>query len=174
MRGPISQNQLIVGPHPNRWQNQSNHFDVNQDDRESTVDALVIINGLSRFGGQRVLGIDSDPPPFFDVNGDGSISALDALLVINQLGRTSNSSGESELTDVAIQEWSRDLTPISIANQTSDPLTLNLSPPSPIPSFSPEIDDYVSSPQVVDAEYESMGSESLKAIDESLLNLLAE
>ena len=97
MRGPISQDQLILGPQPKRWQNPANHFDVNQDDRVSTVDALVIINGISRLGGQRVLGIDFDPTPFFDVNGDGNISALDALLVINQLAR---GQAESELASV--------------------------------------------------------------------------
>ena len=51
---------------------------------------------------------------------------------------------------------------------------MNASFQSPRPSFSRRVDDYVASTQVVDAEYESMGSETLEAIDDSLLSLLAE
>ncbi len=99
---------------------------------------------------------------------------LDALLVINELARTSNSSGEGELADVAIEQWSRELTPISTARPTSDPLTQAPSFPSRISTSSPDSASYISSPQVVDAEYESMGTESLKTLDESILSLLAE
>ena len=164
------------------WKNFVRQHDITNDGKTSVLDALTIINELSRGSfvdlNTNQLRSPSElsewPGIYYDTNGDDRGTVLDALLVINELARTVNSSGEGEFTDAAIQEWSRDLTPISIANQTSDPLTMNQSTPSPIPSLSPESDDYVSSSQVVDAEYESMGSESLKTLDESLLSLLAE
>ncbi|GAA4455049.1 matrixin family metalloprotease [Novipirellula rosea] len=51
--------------------------DANNDGSTSALDALVIINQLSR-NNDLVSG-------FSDVNGDGSVTALDALLVINSL-----------------------------------------------------------------------------------------
>ena len=73
--------------------------DVNADSFTTAIDALLIVNKLSRdLGpGQSTIPIDpSDPtPPYYDVNGDARISSLDALLVINALSRQSG-SGEGE------------------------------------------------------------------------------
>ena len=71
---------------PGRGEPQSNpdrnprfSFDVNDNGIASALDALLIINALSR-------GDTSSPNgQFLDVSGDGTISALDALLVINFL-----------------------------------------------------------------------------------------
>ncbi|WP_372726233.1 matrixin family metalloprotease, partial [Novipirellula sp.] len=68
--------------------------DANDDGSTSALDALVIINQLSRTN-DSVTG-------FSDVNGDGSVTALDALLVINSLGST-QAAGTSELIVVAEQ-----------------------------------------------------------------------
>jgi len=165
-----------------RWKNFVSPYDITNDGKTSVLDALTIINELAR---GTFVDLDTNqlrspsevsewPGIYYDTNGDDRATVLDALLVINELARTGNSSGEGEFTDAAIQDWSRVLTPISIANQKSEPLTVNASFQSPRPSVSGRVDDYVANTQMVDAEYESMGSESLKAIDESLLNLLAE
>lgn len=75
--------------------------DVNADGFVSAIDALLIINKLSRDlpPGQTSIPVDPSEatPPFFDVNGDQVISSLDALLVINALARQqSGGSGEGE------------------------------------------------------------------------------
>lgn len=57
--------------------------DVNDDGIVSAVDALTIINAMSRSG-------QGDADVFTDVNNDGQRSALDALRVINRLGRDGN------------------------------------------------------------------------------------
>jgi hypothetical protein len=170
---------LIEG---SRWKNFVSPHDINNDGRTSVLDALTIINELSR-GSFVDLDTNQLTPPselsewpgvYYDTNGDDRGTVLDALLVINEIARTGASSGEGELADVAIEQWSRDLTPISTAKPTSDPLTQNPNFPTRISTSSPEAENYISRPQVVDAEYESMGSESLKNLDESLLSLLAE
>ncbi len=165
-----------------RWKNFVSPHDINNDGKTSVLDALTIINELSRGSfvdlNTNQLKSPSElsewPGVYYDTNGDDRGTALDALLVINELARTGNSSGEGELTDAAIQEWSRDLAPLSTANQASEQLTQTPNSPSRIFTPSPEADNYVSSTPVVDAEYESMGTESLKTLDESLLSLLAE
>lgn len=68
--------------------------DANNDGSTSALDALVIINQLSR-NNDLVSG-------FSDVNGDGSVTALDALLVINSLVPT-ETEGTSESIVVAEQ-----------------------------------------------------------------------
>jgi hypothetical protein len=165
-----------------RWKNFVSPHDINNDGKTSVLDALTIVNELAR-GSFVDLDTNQLTPPseliewpgiYYDTNGDDRGTALDALLVINELARTSNSSGEGELADVAIEQWSRDLTPISTAKPTSDPLTQNPNFPSRTSTSSPESASYISSPQVVDAEHESMGRESLKTLDESLVSLLAE
>jgi hypothetical protein len=68
------------------WQNMVNRFDVNNDGRVSSLDALVIINRLTSVGqGQLPAPNGTNPPPFYDVNGDGMLTPLDALQVINFL-----------------------------------------------------------------------------------------
>ncbi|MGI9459347.1 MAG: Ig-like domain-containing protein [Pirellulales bacterium] len=170
----------VAGQKP--WKNFVSPHDITNDGTTSVLDALTIINELSR-GTFVDLNTNQLTPPselsewpgvYYDTNGDDRGTVLDALLVINELARTSNSSGEGELADVAIQEWSRDLTPLSTATKTSEQLTQNPNSRSRIFTSSSEAASYFGSPQVVDAEYESMGSDSLKKLDESLLTLLAE
>ena len=72
--------------------------DVNADGVISAIDALRVINFLSRnLNGASfvpVSSIGSPPPDYYDTNGDGRVSAADALKVINQLSRINNSAGE--------------------------------------------------------------------------------
>jgi thiol-disulfide isomerase/thioredoxin len=80
-------------PSENPYRNPDNTFDVNNSGSVTALDALNIINELSR-GGQRVLpteGPEVTGIKFVDVTGDGTISALDALRVINQLARNEES-----------------------------------------------------------------------------------
>lgn len=71
--------------------------DVNNDGYVSAVDALIVINALSRgpVGEGEEAPHLSKPRFFYDVNGDGKITALDALMVINALSRQGR-SGEGE------------------------------------------------------------------------------
>jgi len=86
-----------------RYQNplESLSNDVNADGDISAIDALRIINFLSRSltvsGGSSVpvSEIGAPPPDYYDTNGDGRVSANDALLVINELGRRQNAQAES-------------------------------------------------------------------------------
>lgn len=77
--------------------------DVNNDGAVSPIDALLIINMMSRLGAVTGEGEEGSalaaPQVFADVNGDSRLSALDALQVINFLARQSASrvSGEGEL-----------------------------------------------------------------------------
>ena len=75
-----------------RLQNPDRFSDVNDDGFVTALDALLIINRLSRTGGQgEIPVIISDVGPnFYDVSGDQSISALDALRVVNELARINN------------------------------------------------------------------------------------
>ncbi|TWU47287.1 hypothetical protein Poly51_50860 [Rubripirellula tenax] len=72
--------------------------DVNADGVISAIDALRVINYLSRsLDGASfvpVSSIGAPPPDYYDTNGDGRVSAADALKVINQLSRINNSSRE--------------------------------------------------------------------------------
>ena len=76
-----------------RWHNAPVPTDVTHNGQTSALDALRVINELSRRTGQ---GIDTSlavPPPanesfdFYDVTCDNEITALDALRVINFLVR---------------------------------------------------------------------------------------
>jgi hypothetical protein len=71
-------------------------FDVNRDGIISPLDAIQVINQLTRNGVQQLRGTTAraasasaptteDPLARFDVNGDGLISSLDAIGIINQL-----------------------------------------------------------------------------------------
>lgn len=69
--------------------------DVNGDGVVSALDALLIINDLSR-NESRMLEYHERTGPAIDVNNDGSVTALDALLVINWLSRQGWSAAEGE------------------------------------------------------------------------------
>lgn len=69
--------------------------DVNGDGTVTALDALLIINDLSR-NESRMLEYHERTGPSIDVNNDGAVTALDALLVINWLSRQGWSSAEGE------------------------------------------------------------------------------
>jgi hypothetical protein len=89
-------------------QNFSLPQDVNNDGAVSPIDALLIINEVSRvapMGEGELAG--SDPiiaSRYYDVNGDQRTSALDALQVINYLKRASDSepNGEAVAQDLSV------------------------------------------------------------------------
>lgn len=83
-------------------------------------------------------------------------------------------NGTGELTDVAIQKWSRDLTPISIVSQRTEQLTETPSNPSAIFTSTPVVDQYVTKSRDIDDDFQSIGSDSLKTLDESILTLPSE
>lgn len=79
--------------------------DVNLQEDASSLDALLIINFLSRFDSVPVdlfnpLTADELPTLYVDVNGSRTASALDALLVINLLGRLSSNLESEALSQV--------------------------------------------------------------------------
>jgi len=87
-----------------RLQNPRLFTDVNASGETSPLDALLVINRISRAAQQGnpgsipVLPTDQGPD-FFDVDGSGFIAPLDALLVINQIARNNQTrlaSGEGE------------------------------------------------------------------------------
>ena len=82
----VRSERVLVKVSSNDRQNASLHADVNGDFRVKAIDALIVINALSRFGGPvSVESLDSDY--FEDVSGDGVVAAIDALKVINELAR---------------------------------------------------------------------------------------
>ncbi|MEM9644331.1 MAG: cadherin domain-containing protein, partial [Planctomycetota bacterium] len=90
-----------VGDQP--LENRRDPFDVDNNGRVAALDALRIINFISRNGDGTVFDSNFDFSTlgtfsgFVDVNGDNIVTAFDALLVINQLLRNSaGASGEGE------------------------------------------------------------------------------
>lgn len=80
--------------------------DVNDDGTTSVLDALLILNALSR-AGTVPASLDATRPTdgplefhFVDVNGDQQISVIDALLVINDLARQIQTSVAGELVAI--------------------------------------------------------------------------
>ncbi len=83
------------------FQNPTLAQDVNNDGAVSPIDALLIINMMSRAASSSGEGEEGSAAPlasfYADVNGDDRVSALDALQVINYLARQSNNrSAEGE------------------------------------------------------------------------------
>ncbi|MGV3485320.1 MAG: dockerin type I domain-containing protein, partial [Planctomycetaceae bacterium] len=85
---------LEVLANENPFHNESNPYDVNADGQVNPLDALLIINSMSRHGGPGPIEAFPSPDRFYDVNGDGYITALDALLIINFLNRQNRGAGE--------------------------------------------------------------------------------
>jgi hypothetical protein len=92
---PVASTFVIeVLANPNPFHNESNPFDVNADGQVNPLDALLIINSISRNGGPGPISQFPSPDRFYDVNGDGIITALDALLIINFINRRQRGEGE--------------------------------------------------------------------------------
>ena len=98
--------------------------DVNRDFRVTPLDALQIINQISRNGGK---GVDltsvkrGEMDRFYDVSGDNRITALDALRVIN---RISKGEAVGELIEYRIQP--RTATDTAFSATDFNPATRNL------------------------------------------------
>ncbi len=80
----------------NPFHNSQSPYDVNSDGIVTPLDALLIINALSRNGGGGPITSFSPPGRYWDVNGDGLITPLDALLIINYINRQNRNQGLSE------------------------------------------------------------------------------
>ena len=95
--------QEIATELPHAWQNVINDKDVNNDGEVTALDAIRVINELSRRGAADdasaladPLAISRWPGVYFDTTGDDRITSLDALVVINLLARQP-ASGEDEI-----------------------------------------------------------------------------
>lgn len=87
--------------------NASLPADVNDDNLVTAIDALIVINSMTRVQSQGEEVAANSPHFYLDVNGDGFVTAVDALQVINQLNRATGSAGESivpQSTSVASAE----------------------------------------------------------------------
>jgi hypothetical protein len=69
------------------WQNAQNRFNVdnNPDGVVSPLDALLVINHISRVGSGELPVPEQAVKHFVDVDGDNRVTPLDALLIINHL-----------------------------------------------------------------------------------------
>jgi hypothetical protein len=71
------------------WQNQVNHFDVDNSGGVTPLDALLLLNYINGGNTSYTCDIapDKNPAPFYDVNGDQYINALDYLALLNFLNQ---------------------------------------------------------------------------------------
>ena len=94
----ITQDQALVElATENAWHNPVLAHDVNRDGKLSELDALVVINALSRSGDRDLESVDSlteFPGSSLDVSDDGQLGSIDAIRVINELNRQSVTSAE--------------------------------------------------------------------------------
>ncbi|MEM1225399.1 MAG: Ig-like domain-containing protein [Planctomycetota bacterium] len=82
-------------------QNSALPADVNGDNAVSALDALIIVNELSRLDVAGEPGVGSGTEQYyFDVDGNGRVSAVDALRVINYLNGLGN-SGQANSEPIA-------------------------------------------------------------------------
>ena len=97
--------EVVDDPFP--WQNDSNKNDVNADGISTTLDALLVINYLHRYGSHELPLSDAErtPPPYYDTNGDGYVTTLDALVVINNLNRHAVGEGEEDSFVMEQPDW---------------------------------------------------------------------
>ncbi len=113
-----------------RYQNPLTNLstDVNADGVVSAIDALRIINFLSRalVGSTAtfvpVSAIGTPPPDYYDTSGDGRVSALDALLVINRLSQIRAGEGESLASHAVTTSFAAAST-ANLAVRNSEPST---------------------------------------------------
>ncbi len=86
----------VLDDEPPKFQNQQSPTDVDDQQGTTALDALLVINELSRRGEDETLDPQTDAfsGRYYDVNGDYLLTSFDALLVINELNRSAV-SGES-------------------------------------------------------------------------------
>ena len=86
--------------------NASMPADVNDDNLITAIDALIIINSMTRVESEGE-DVASDARHYFlDVNGDGFVTSVDALQVINQLNKSTGSSGEPVVAQAVVPQSS--------------------------------------------------------------------
>lgn len=84
-------------------QNPQNFFDVNASGQVTPLDALLILNRLSRAAREGLSGqelfdqlLEEEPRRFYDVDGNRRVEPMDALRVINEIARRNRSQGTGE------------------------------------------------------------------------------
>jgi len=100
------------------WQNPLDPFDVDGNGSVRPIDALRIINEISR-NGARILTNPSLITLFVDPSNDGAVTPLDALRVINEIARRNRVSGGGDASgeqstaavDTVFAMWNPDLKP---------------------------------------------------------------
>jgi hypothetical protein len=80
--------------------NYVNPTDVNEDDRTTALDALMIINRLNQTS--EADSDDAEMDGLCDVNGDGTVTSLDALMVINAMNDADVDDAASESTETEV------------------------------------------------------------------------
>jgi hypothetical protein len=90
---------------PSFFQNPSLAFDVNDDSFVTPLDALLILNDLSRNGARPTDKRDGMSKPYIDVDGNRQVAPLDSLLVLNYIGnkKFNSESNDSEGEDYEIK-----------------------------------------------------------------------
>ena len=77
------------------WQNPLMRLDVDSNAKVNPLDALIVINAISRSLRRPGGTVDFSKPvgdnPYLDANGDSKLTALDALVVINYVARRGTS-----------------------------------------------------------------------------------
>lgn len=91
--------------------NQSNPFDVDGNGRVEPLDALRVINFLSKTGGGNANPLANTASFFTDTNGNNDVAPIDALLIINEISRRARAAvAESEGGFGAIDDSERNRT----------------------------------------------------------------
>ncbi len=110
---PVSETfVVIVLENQNPFHNSDSPFDVNGDGLVTPLDALLILNALSKNGGGGPITTFSPPGRYWDVNGDGLITPLDALLILNFINHQNRNPALSE-PESQVQSPHQDLVPQS-------------------------------------------------------------
>ena len=111
---PSNVGQVRIQVVASELQNPSNFTDVNASGETSPLDALLILNRLSRAAREGITGgipvellLDETPRLFYDVTGNRRVEPLDALAVINEIARQNRQQfggGEGEAALAAAVE----------------------------------------------------------------------
>ncbi|MEL7336666.1 MAG: dockerin type I domain-containing protein, partial [Planctomycetota bacterium] len=79
----LESRRLLAGD----FHNSDFPLDVNNDHAVQAIDALIVINQMSRQGIGSISRARTAGDAFFDVNNDNRVTPIDALLIINALSR---------------------------------------------------------------------------------------
>ncbi|MFG0254278.1 MAG: dockerin type I domain-containing protein [Rhodopirellula sp. JB053] len=141
-------------------QNAAMPPDVNGDNLVTAIDALIVINEMSRREASGDFAASSDRTYYYDVNGDGYVTAVDALQVINELNATTAPNGEAIAPAPVEQSTSE--------GEPTDEVITDLTSDVKVIGGSQDDDDVVASPT------DSPSSSDDDSDDDDLLSLLAD